>query len=210
MGEQLYRLYDDNDTLLYVGISYSAIARFVEHRADKAWIADVKHIHIEDLGDITRVQALKIESRVIADERPLRNIAKNQHRDAATDASLTDHWISPENVIQILRMPEWQQLASALSHLLNRLDPDHGFDTRDIMRMLTYTLRVASIADCTCKRCDERRAMTLLWPVRSVVRRSVGAEMVEATYFCPEHGLYNVWWGPSMLNQVVSQQGRAA
>lgn len=77
MGEQLYRLYDDNDTLLYVGISYSAIKRFADHKDDKLWAKDVARIAIEHLGEITRPAAESIERDAIRSERPKHNKVHN-------------------------------------------------------------------------------------------------------------------------------------
>jgi hypothetical protein len=75
-AQQLYRLYDADGTLLYVGISYSAIARFAGHKADKPWIGDVARIDIEH-HDVTRREMLNIERRIILTEKPLHNVTHN-------------------------------------------------------------------------------------------------------------------------------------
>jgi predicted GIY-YIG superfamily endonuclease len=74
-SEQLYRLFDADGTLLYIGISYSAIARFAQHKADKPWIGDVCRIEIET-HDVSRAEILEIERQAIISERPRYNIAK--------------------------------------------------------------------------------------------------------------------------------------
>jgi predicted GIY-YIG superfamily endonuclease len=74
---QLYRLTDASGSLLYVGISYSAIARMAQHKADKAWWSDVANIAITDLGEITRRKAEEMERDAIKRERPLHNIKHN-------------------------------------------------------------------------------------------------------------------------------------
>lgn len=77
MGEQLYRLYNEDDQLLYIGISYSAIKRFAEHKDDKLWAKDVARIAIEQLGEITRPEAESIERDAIRSERPKHNKVHN-------------------------------------------------------------------------------------------------------------------------------------
>lgn len=74
-GQQLYRLYDADGTLLYVGISYSAIARFAQHKTRQPWIGDVCTIAIET-HDVSRREIERIEADAIRDEKPKHNIAK--------------------------------------------------------------------------------------------------------------------------------------
>jgi predicted GIY-YIG superfamily endonuclease len=74
---QLYRLTDANGVLLYVGISYSAIARLAQHKDGKAWWPDVAAVGITDLGEVTRQEAEAVEREVIRAERPLHNVTHN-------------------------------------------------------------------------------------------------------------------------------------
>jgi predicted GIY-YIG superfamily endonuclease len=74
---QLYRLTDAKGVLLYVGISYSAIARLAQHKDGKAWWPDVAAVGITDLGEITRQEAEAMEREVIRAERPLHNVTHN-------------------------------------------------------------------------------------------------------------------------------------
>lgn len=68
----LYRFYDADERLLYVGISLHAAHRASEHRGDKAWWGDVARMDVEHLAD--RAEALKAERRAIRNERPVYNI----------------------------------------------------------------------------------------------------------------------------------------
>jgi predicted GIY-YIG superfamily endonuclease len=88
----LYRLYNVNDTLLYVGISYSAIARMVQHKAEKPWFDQVVRIEIEKF--LYRDGAAKAEERAIKYEKPLHNI---QHS-GSTKARQRNGQIQTENV----------------------------------------------------------------------------------------------------------------
>jgi predicted GIY-YIG superfamily endonuclease len=72
--QQLYRLYDKDSRLLYVGISKSALARYAQHAAEKSWIGEVARVHVETYL-CTRQEILARELRVIQEERPAYNIA---------------------------------------------------------------------------------------------------------------------------------------
>src|SRR5688572_7566222 len=69
----LYRFYDRDDRLLYVGISLSAAKRASEHRAEKAWWSDVARMEVEHL-DVSRSEAEAIEKEAIRSEAPLYNV----------------------------------------------------------------------------------------------------------------------------------------
>lgn len=71
----LYRFFDANDRLLYVGISFSAVARASQHRSEKDWWPDVARMEVEHLQ--TRSAALAAESAAIRTEKPLHNVALN-------------------------------------------------------------------------------------------------------------------------------------
>lgn len=73
--QQLYRLFDADGGLLYIGISYSAIARYTQHRVDKPWIGDVCRIEIET-HDVTRTEIADMEMEAIAAENPRHNIIR--------------------------------------------------------------------------------------------------------------------------------------
>lgn len=72
-GTDLYRFYDDEGLLLYVGISTSAIARWAQHQGDKAWWPEVVTTKVEHFA--TRAEARVAELVAIRTERPRYNIA---------------------------------------------------------------------------------------------------------------------------------------
>ena len=90
----LYRYYDAAGRLLYVGISFNAIARAIQHRAHKDWWVDVVRMEVEHLP--TRADALEAEREAVRLERPLHNVALNQRDDHRT-------WSVPGNTIEIVR-----------------------------------------------------------------------------------------------------------
>ncbi len=71
----LYRHYDADGTLLYVGIALSPIARLCEHRDGSAWYDRIATVKIARYP--SREDALAAESEAIRTERPLHNVVGN-------------------------------------------------------------------------------------------------------------------------------------
>lgn len=69
----LYRHFDRAGTLLYVGISLSAVARLAQHMAASAWRGDISRVEIQTLE--SREVALREEARAIRLEAPVWNRA---------------------------------------------------------------------------------------------------------------------------------------
>jgi len=70
----LYRFYDTDGGLLYVGITSNPGNRFSQHQQTKDWWPEVRGISVEWYG--TRGQVAAAETRAIAIENPLRNIQR--------------------------------------------------------------------------------------------------------------------------------------
>jgi hypothetical protein len=83
----LYRFYDADDALLYVGISLHAAVRASEHRRAKPWWPFVARMEVEHLGEVTRVEAERHERSVILAERPRYNLAHNPDAAAVPSSS---------------------------------------------------------------------------------------------------------------------------
>ncbi|MFC9341436.1 hypothetical protein ACFT0G_25405 [Streptomyces sp. NPDC057020] len=67
----LYRLYDDAELLLYVGVADNPRVRFGQHARDKPWWPKVTSREIEWFG--SRDEALAAEVRAITEELPRHN-----------------------------------------------------------------------------------------------------------------------------------------
>lgn len=67
----LYRLYDSESVLLYVGISHDPDERLKQHAGDKPWWHHVARRQIVWLD--SREEALKAEAEAMVEERPLYN-----------------------------------------------------------------------------------------------------------------------------------------
>lgn len=80
----LYRHFDMEGRLLYVGISISAMKRLGQHKVHSHWFQQIASMTIESFD--TRAAAIDAETRAIMTEKPLHNIkhAKGEepvHRD---------------------------------------------------------------------------------------------------------------------------------
>ena len=74
----LYRHFDADGVLLYVGISNSAMKRLDEHRAASHWSLDIARVELKWFE--TRDEALSAEREAIMNESPRHNI--HHHRPA--------------------------------------------------------------------------------------------------------------------------------
>lgn len=75
----LYRFYDIDGRLLYIGISLNPGSRWKQHRDDKPWWHDVAQVTVERLP--SRQVALAAEQAAIVAERPRYNIIHNRSSD---------------------------------------------------------------------------------------------------------------------------------
>ncbi len=72
MAATVYRCFDADDKLVYVGVSTRLPLRFDEHASRSAWWFDVVTIRLEHFA--TRVEALAAEAAAIGTERPTLNV----------------------------------------------------------------------------------------------------------------------------------------
>jgi excinuclease UvrABC nuclease subunit len=92
----LYRFFDANDQLLYVGISKTVLARMAQHFATKDWIPNDGYIKWTTYP--TRLSAQEAERQAIINEKPKWNIAFNDDQTDAyhqEDKSVFAHKIIP-------------------------------------------------------------------------------------------------------------------
>ena len=71
-AHQLYRHYDQQGQLLYVGVSLNAMARLQQHASTAGWFSKIRSVTIEQFE--SREKALSAERLAIVDEAPLFNI----------------------------------------------------------------------------------------------------------------------------------------
>jgi len=73
----VYRLYDEGDRLLYVGVTSSLFTRLANHASLKLWWSEVAGITFERYPD--RETADVAEKQAIADEQPVYNGTGTDH-----------------------------------------------------------------------------------------------------------------------------------
>ncbi len=76
MKTQLYRHFDKNRNLLYVGISLSAIQRLEQHKTDSKWFNQIATITVQHFN--SRSDAQWAETQVIHNENPKYNIVRTR------------------------------------------------------------------------------------------------------------------------------------
>jgi hypothetical protein len=72
----LYRHFDSDGRLLYVGISMSTLIRLRQHKMVSHWFESIVRVEIE--YHESREAAMNAEQRAVVDENPLHNIALRQ------------------------------------------------------------------------------------------------------------------------------------
>lgn len=81
--QNLYRFYNAENQLLYVGISKNWVTRFHNHERDSAWFNDVSYMKLEKFDDYEKM--LEAETLAIKTEMPLFNKAQNDSYESPTD-----------------------------------------------------------------------------------------------------------------------------
>ena len=69
---ELYRHFDSNNNLLYVGISLSSLNRLGQHRDHSHWFNEISKVTIQRFA--TRKEALAAERQAVVSENPKCNI----------------------------------------------------------------------------------------------------------------------------------------
>jgi excinuclease UvrABC nuclease subunit len=77
----LYRHFDKDNRLLYVGVSLSVTQRLAQHRSHAHWFSQITRVEVEQF--LTRQEAIVAERAAIKNERPLFNIQFSEQRSIA-------------------------------------------------------------------------------------------------------------------------------
>lgn len=73
VGPTVYRCFDDEDDLIYVGSTINAARRIRQHRSSTYWWEDVERVTFDTYD--TEAHARRAEAEAIASEEPFYNIA---------------------------------------------------------------------------------------------------------------------------------------
>lgn len=120
MKTALYRHFDADGALLYVGISLSAVQRLAQHKRSAKWFAQIARVDVE--WHHLRSLALSAEARAISTECPRFNVARP--RCAAMPA--------------ITVPASRQSRAFAIVHVTTGRRDGNYFDERDANEMLIW------------------------------------------------------------------------
>lgn len=88
MKTQLYRHFDKDGTLLYVGISLSAIYRLSQHGDHSEWFNSISRVEIESFE--TREMAIEAEARAIFNEKPKHNIMRPRRQKILNEIAIQE------------------------------------------------------------------------------------------------------------------------
>lgn len=107
----LYRFLDQDDQLIYVGISNSPRSRWADHAADKPWWSDVVTREVEWFE--TRKDAERAERREIGAHDPKWNIAPGMpdRSQPVMRRTLRKGWTPPDFLVELFARHEREQEA---------------------------------------------------------------------------------------------------
>lgn len=103
----VYRLYDADDRLLYIGCTRRFTGRLHDHMREKLWAADIDHWTISDPYP-NQFDARIAEGEAIRTEHPIHNIAKRGIPGwiLATQPEIShEEWTHRVNAVCGLRVP---------------------------------------------------------------------------------------------------------
>lgn len=138
----LYRLYDANGTLLYVGITTNPRQRWTEHAMSKAWWDEVCSKTVEWFE--VRIEAARAEAVAVRVERPMWNLALPSEDGSASFKLITPRPTRPGAARrQPRRRPAvpsgtrsfpttkdlWERFSQAVAN-----SPDHEADMSKVLR----------------------------------------------------------------------------
>jgi len=72
--QNLYRHFDKDNNLLYVGVSLNALNRLAQHKQHAHWFNQINRVEIESFE--TRKEALEAEREAIYSEKPKHNLMR--------------------------------------------------------------------------------------------------------------------------------------
>jgi hypothetical protein len=118
----IYRLWDKDGQLLYIGHSKGVLSRLGDHIAEKQWITQVVSVTLEHFSSVEEAKA--VETRAIKDEFPLHNVV------GVTDPLYRD----PSELIDLLGSRERRIVGGILYGLGSMRGPLDDIDS--LSRML--------------------------------------------------------------------------
>lgn len=116
----VYRLFDSQGILLYVGITSRSLSRIDEHIASKEWAGLVSTVRIERFND--RNVASLAERAAILTEHPIHNLALNPER-VQTDPQPTGATVKRPVVLRSLPVRDFYTISEIARYLQTTRHP---------------------------------------------------------------------------------------
>jgi len=125
MTTQLYRHFDKNNNLLYVGISLSTFNRLSQHKDHSGWFYGITNVTIEHFP--TREEALAAERKAIKSENPKFNIASRK-----TVAEIEKEEKEQKRITQLAMAEKFKLVQRYVEHQL-------AYKLNDVRQILNIT-----------------------------------------------------------------------
>lgn len=124
----LYRHFDKDGALLYVGISLNHMARLAQHRDASHWFPHIARMTVEWLPD--RAAAMEAERLAILNENPAHNVKRPRKPDSSEVAARIDdsRWMLNRKMVAYKPLYKLQDAAKeiGISASKLRLAGEHG------------------------------------------------------------------------------------
>lgn len=113
----VYKIYDKDNFLLYVGCTKHFLVRAYQHAITKQWVNDIAKITVEYFD--SRVNALEIEKSYQDDEKPIYSLPLSNSKKFTTDykKTLIMEWVSNE-----WKSPKKSEVESITVHYFEMLE----------------------------------------------------------------------------------------
>jgi hypothetical protein len=151
----LYRYYDSDGNLLYLGISLNAAKRASEHRKDKQWWNEVATIQIEHLPTGDRARVLEIEADLIKAEKPKYNVVHNYGTADGYKPKVARDWDFAWLALNRKTRAAFLELVRTLADSVFTYD-EAGVDYRQTEADLPILLEMSTYLD-GCDHCERER-----------------------------------------------------
>jgi len=161
----LYRHYDKDDNLLYVGISLSAYTRLSQHKSNSEWAATAVKMTTEPFN--SRVDALEAEKKAIINEKPLFNVVHNHNKTKDQEPDYVRVYM--DNVCKLSQLEHG--VTNMLLPLVELMSNNNIVDTRNELK--EYVAKHSGITAHTLS-----NRLTRLIELTAIKRIGVGRYMI--------------------------------
>lgn len=135
MRTTLYRHWNANDDLLYVGISLSHTGRLAQHKRNSRWFYQISRVTLEHYD--TREEALAAERHAIKTESPVFNVvhapAANDNRPLGSNLPMKVYLVREMGAMRSYGIA-WASSESELWDVVDEFDDPYGYEFAEAAR----------------------------------------------------------------------------